>query len=50
MFFNDQSVEFMSSLWSRGEAGVHAGLSSRRSRVRVPSGPRVQMFTSVTVE
>ena len=39
MFFNDQSVEFMSSLWSRGEAGVHAGLSSRRSRVRVPSGP-----------
>ena len=25
--------------WSRGEVGVHAGLSSRRSRVRVPSGP-----------
>jgi hypothetical protein len=24
---------------SRGEVGVHAGLSSRRSRVRVPSGP-----------
>jgi hypothetical protein len=27
------------SHWSRGEVGVHAGLSSRRSRVRVPSGP-----------
>lgn len=25
--------------WSRGEVGVHAGLSSRRSRVQVPSGP-----------
>ncbi|CAI8859569.1 hypothetical protein EMIT07CA2_20425 [Brevibacillus sp. IT-7CA2] len=25
--------------WSCGEVGVHAGLSHRRSRVRVPSAP-----------
>ena len=32
---------------SRGEAGVHAGLSSRRSRVRVPSGPPLLAVFSV---
>ena len=35
------------TVWSRGEAGVHAGLSSRRSRVRVPSGPLNQKFEVV---
>jgi hypothetical protein len=40
----NQGVEGSSPLagttvWSCGEAGVHAGLSHRRSRVRVPSAP-----------
>ncbi len=31
-------------IWSRGEVGVHAGLSLRRSRVRVPSAPPLIYF------
>jgi hypothetical protein len=42
----NQGVEGSSPLagtmfWSCGEVGVHAGLSHRRSRVRVPSAPPV---------
>ena len=45
----NQGVEGSSPLagttWSCGEVGVHAGLSHRRSRVRVPSAPPVNLIS-----